>query len=81
MVVVLWVTDGIASANTSPVELTDELQFGQYLQSAVNGHQPDLGVLLMYPAVYGSRSKVVLAGGNCPYHRPPLWGELIAMTV
>jgi len=79
MVVVLWGTNCVAVASASGMQLADKLQFGQYLKSAVDGYQPNIRVVLTHLLMYGSRSKVVLAGGNCLYHRPSLQGKLIAM--
>jgi len=80
MVVVLRDTGGIAVAATSSVELADKFQPGKYVQGAVNGHQPNTGVVLTHLLVDGSRGEVVLAGGNGSYHRPSLGGELVAVT-
>jgi hypothetical protein len=46
VVVVLRSTDCIAVADTAGMQLADEFQLGQYLKRAVNGCQPDIGLLV-----------------------------------
>ncbi len=79
MVVVLWCTNCVAAADAFAVQLTDESQFGKYLKCAVDGYQPNIGMVLMYLRIYGSGGKAVLTGSDYLYHRHPLQRKLIAM--
>ena len=79
VVVMLWSTNCVAVTAASGMQLTDEFQLGEYLKGAVDGRQPDARVVLVHLLMYGGRSKVVLAGYDCPYHHPSLWSKLIAM--
>jgi len=51
----------IASAITSGMYLTDKSNLGKYLQSAIDGDQPDAGVFLMHHLIYSGRGKTALA--------------------
>ena len=75
-----WSANGIAAAAPASVEFTDKSQLGQYLQGAVDGGEPDTGVVLVHPLIYGRWGEVVGAGGNVPYHRSSLGCELVAVT-
>ena len=77
VMVVLRGTNCVAAASTASRQLTDKSQFGQYLKGAVNGYQPNIGLVLMHLLINGSRRKVVLAGGDGSYHCPSLWRKLI----
>jgi hypothetical protein len=43
----------VAPAIPPGVHLANKTEFGKNSQGAVNGHQPDAGVLKAYPLVYG----------------------------
>ncbi len=79
MVMVLWRTDYVAAADAFTVHLTDEFQFGKYLQCAIDGYQPNIRVVLMYLHIYGSGGNAILPGSDCLYHCPPWPRKLIAM--
>jgi len=79
MVMVLWVTDGIAPAVTSGMHLTDESQFSKEPEGAVNGYQPYIRVRLTHFSIYSSRSKMVLSRSDGADYRSSLWGKFIAV--
>jgi len=74
-----WSSGQITSAATPDVYFTDKPQLVKYLKSTIDSYQPDIGLVLVYLIIDGSWGKVVLSGGNHPYHCPSLGGKLIAI--
>ena len=68
----------VAPAAAAGVRLADKTESGQRLQRAVDGHQPDAGVLPPYPTVDFRRGEVLAAPGDGPHDGTPLRGNLIA---
>ena len=75
----LWGADGIAVADATTVQLTDETQFGQYFQGAVDGCQTDLRVVWVYLVVDRSWGEVTTGGSDGLYHCPSLSGKFVAL--
>jgi len=79
MMMVLRCAHSITTAAMAGMKLTKEPQPIQYIQSAVNRYQSNTRVLLLNTVIYDQRGQMGRAGGNHPYHRPPLGGELITL--
>jgi len=62
VVMVLWLSSNyVATRVTTSVHLTYKPQFIKYVKTAIDGNQSDARMFLMYPLVYLSRSKMLLA--------------------
>lgn len=64
MVVLRWPPEQVASAVASSMYLADKPKLSEYIESAIDSHQADAGVLLMHPFKYLGRCKVVVAIGD-----------------
>jgi len=65
MTVVLQRSYYVAAAATSGMYLTYKAKFSKYLEGAIDGDQPNGGVLLTHPVIYRDRGKMILAEGDC----------------
>ena len=62
---------------TSDVYFTDETEFGQYLEGAIDSYQPDAGILPVYLLIYFRRCQVLVAVDNRAEYYTPLRSYLI----
>lgn len=69
----------VAAAASAGMHFTDEPELYEYLERAVNRHQPDAGVLAFYPFVYRGRRQVLMTFQDGFNDFPALRGYFVAV--
>lgn len=61
------------------MDFMDKPKRGKYLQGAVDGNQPNVGISLTHPLVHGSRGKMPPTANDDAQHGAPLGCKLITL--